>query len=142
MTLDFLGFQVSMLIVTQLVEIIFCWPCENFKLFSIELQTVFQFPIFINYISLCTMQREELFLFFLLFSLEKYFLLMDPKYVVCILLGEKGTSLTTLISTAVNQVSGNYFALWSKSLFFSVDIMVFDFLYFLFFQMQCIHYYW
>ena len=75
MTLDFLGFQVSMVIVTQLVEIIFCWPCENFKLSSIELQTVFQFPIFINYISLCTMQREELFLFFLLFSLEKY---LDP----------------------------------------------------------------
>ena len=66
------------------------------------------------YISLCTVQREELFLFFLLFSLEKYFLLMDPKYVVCILLGEKGTSLTKLISTAVNQVSGNYFALCTK----------------------------
>ena len=50
----------------------------------------------------------------MLFSLEKYFLLMDPKYVVCILLGQKGTSLTKLISTAVNQVSGNYFALCTK----------------------------
>ena len=66
------------------------------------------------YISLCTVQREELFLFFLLFSLEKYFLLMNPKYVVCILLAEKGSSFSTLISTAVNQVSGNYFALCTK----------------------------